>query len=193
MNTTDPMSTELTLLHQRLVEEAESQGLLDIAYRTMDTPVGRLLLAATPAGLVRVAYDSEDHDAVLRDLAGRVSPRILDAPKRLDDSARELDEYFAGSRTRFEVPLDLTLSAGFRRTVLTYLPTIGYGHTASYQAVASGVHNPKAVRAVGSACATNPLPIVIPCHRVVRADGALGAYLGGAEVKRQLLELEAAA
>jgi methylated-DNA-[protein]-cysteine S-methyltransferase len=184
---------DLSQLRERLVVEAEAVGLLDLAYRTLDTPAGRLLLASTPTGLVRVAYETEDHDSVLTALASHVSPRILEAPKRLDGVARQLDEYFAGRRTRFELPLDFSLSAGFRRTVLTYLPTITYGHTATYQAVATGIDNPRAVRAVGSACATNPLPIVIPCHRVIRSDGALGAYLGGADTKRWLLAFEGAA
>jgi methylated-DNA-[protein]-cysteine S-methyltransferase len=189
----EPTRSEMAELRARLTAEADAAGLLDVAYRTLDTPVGDLLLAATPAGLVRVAYDIEGRDAVLIALAAKVSPRILSAPARLDDTARQLDEYFAGRRQQFDLPLDLSLSAGFRRIVLTYLPTIEYGHTASYQAVAAGVHNPKAVRAVGTACATNPLPIVIPCHRVIRTDGALGAYLGGPDTKRRLLDLEAAA
>ena len=186
-----PTDPSLAALHARLTAEAEATGLLDVAYRTLDTPVGTLLLAATPAGLVRVAYEREGIDTVLEGLATRVSPRILNAPRRLDETARQLEEYFTGRRHHFDLPLDLSLSAGFRRTVLTYLPGIGYGQTASYQAVAAAVNNPKAVRAVGTACATNPLPLVIPCHRVIRSDGLLGTYLGGPETKRQLLNLEA--
>jgi methylated-DNA-[protein]-cysteine S-methyltransferase len=188
-----PTDDDLAALHARLTARAEASGLLDVAYRTLDSPVGTLLLAATPAGLVRVAYEREGLDAVLESLAARVSPRILKAPSRLDDAAGQLDEYFAGRRHRFDLPLDLSLSAGFRRTVLTYLPGIAYGQTASYQAVAAAVNNPGAVRAVGTACATNPLPLVIPCHRVIRSDGHVGAYLGGPEAKRRLLNLEAAA
>ena len=188
-----PTDDDLAALHARLTARAEASGLLDVAYRTLDTPVGTLLLAATPAGLVRIAYEREGLDAVLESLAARVSPRILEAPGRLDDAARQLDEYFAGRRHRFDLPLDLSLSAGFRRTVLAYLPGIGYGRTASYQAVAAAVDNPGAVRAVGTACARNPLPLVIPCHRVIRSDGHVGAYLGGPETKRRLLNLEAAA
>lgn len=188
-----PTDPSLAALRARLTAEAEATGLLDVAYRTLDTPVGTLLLAATPAGLVRVAYEREGLDTVLEALATRVSPRILNAPGRLDETARQLEEYFTGRRHRFDLPLDLSLSAGFRRTVLTYLPGIGYGQTASYQAVAAAVNNPRAVRAVGTACATNPLPLIIPCHRVIRSDGLLGAYLGGPETKRQLLNLEAAA
>jgi methylated-DNA-[protein]-cysteine S-methyltransferase len=183
---------ELRALHDRLAERAEDSGLLDVAYRTMDTPVGTLLLAATPAGLVRVAYASEGHDAVLAALAARISPRILNAPRRLDGAARELDEYFAGARRIFDLPLDLRLATGFRRAVLGQLPGIGYGHTASYAAVAAAAGSPRAVRAVGTACATNPLPVVVPCHRVIRSDGTPGRYLGGSAAKQLLLNLEAA-
>jgi methylated-DNA-[protein]-cysteine S-methyltransferase len=184
---------ELHALRDRLVTRASAAGLLDVAYRTIDTPVGRLLLAATTAGLVRVAYDREDLDTVLATLADKVSPRILNAPERLDDVARQFDEYFSRRRHVFDLPLDLTLTNGFRRVVLGYLIDIGYGHTASYGAVAAAVGNPRAVRAVGTACATNPLPLVVPCHRVIRSDGTIGAYLGGADAKKALLNLEAAA
>ena len=161
--------------------------------RTVDTPVGPLLLAATEQGLVRVAYPNQGHDAVLQALADRVSPRVLHAPGRLDPVARQLDDYFAGRRQRFDVPLDWRLSTGFRSTVLHHLAIdVDYGHTASYAALAALAGNPKAVRAVGTACATNPLPVVVPCHRVVRSDGAIGNYAGGVEAKRTLLELEAA-
>ncbi|RJO68239.1 methylated-DNA--[protein]-cysteine S-methyltransferase [Nocardia panacis] len=178
-------------LRHRLTASAEAAGLLDIAYRTVDSPVGALLLAATPVGLVRVAYSTEDHDAVLEGLAARISPRILAAPARLDTAARELDEYFTGARTTFDLPLDLRLTTGFRRTVIEHLPEIGYGRRASYATVAAAVGNPRAVRAVGTACATNPLPVVIPCHRVVRSDGAIGQYVGGTAAKATLLDLEA--
>lgn len=180
-------------LHARLVAAAQADGLLDVAYRTIDTPVGPLLLAATDAGLVRVAYAREDHEAVLSRLADQISPRILNAPGRLDVVASQLDEYFAGVRTLFDLPLDYRLSAGFRRQVLAHLPDIGYGKTASYAAVAQLAGNPKAVRAVGTACATNPLPVVVPCHRVVRSDGTPGGYVGGSDAKLTLLALEAAA
>lgn len=182
----------LVALHDRLSSAADAAGLLDVAFRTVDSPIGRLLLAATPEGLVRVAFESEGFEAVLDELGAAVSPRILQVPKRLDDASRQLEEYFGGARRRFELPLDLRLSSGFRRRVLGYLPQIGYGATASYQAVATAVDNPRAVRAVGTACATNPLPLVIPCHRVVRSDGQAGMYRGGSESKRRLLELESA-
>jgi methylated-DNA-[protein]-cysteine S-methyltransferase len=142
---------------------------------------------------VRVAYESQDHDAVLAALAARVSPRVLRAPARLDAVARQLDDYFAGRRPTFDLPLDLQLAHGFRREVLTHLRDIAYGSTASYGVVAAATGHPKAVRAVGTACAVNPLPIVIPCHRVVRSDGTIGAYVGGVAAKRTLLDLEAAA
>jgi methylated-DNA-[protein]-cysteine S-methyltransferase len=181
---------DLRRLRERLATAAQAEGILDLAYRTVDSPVGPLLLAATDIGLVRVAYSREDHDTVLQTLADRISPRILHAPARLDPAARELDEYFAGTRQTFDLALDWQLSAGFRASVLHRLPDIGYGHTASYATVAALAGNPKAVRAVGTACATNPLPVVIPCHRVVRSDGSMGGYLGGVEAKRTLLTLE---
>jgi len=184
--------TELQALRGRLAARAEAAELLDVAYRTIDTPVGTLLLAATQKGLVRVAYASQDHDFVLEHLAREVSPRVLRAPARLDAFAREIEAYFAGRRSTFDVPLDLRLAHGFRRTVLSHLLEIGYGTTASYAAVAKASGNPKAVRAVGNACANNPLPVVVPCHRVVRSDGTIGQYVGGVEAKETLLRLEGA-
>jgi methylated-DNA-[protein]-cysteine S-methyltransferase len=180
-------------LHSRLAEAASRNGLLDVAYREVATPVGSLLLAATEQGLVRVAYESQDHDRVLALLADTVSPRILRAPARLDEVARQLEEYFGGHRRRFDVPLDFRLAHGFRRSVLTYLPDIGFGHTESYAQVAAAAGSPRAVRAVGTACALNPLPVVVPCHRVIRSDGSLGQYAGGAAAKQTLLQLEGAA
>jgi methylated-DNA-[protein]-cysteine S-methyltransferase len=183
---------ELSRLHGELAAVAQRDGVLDVAYRVVDSPVGPLLLAATEQGLVRVAYAREDHDVVLQALADRVSPRILRDPARLETAARELGEYFDGRRHGFDLTLDWRLASGFRRTVLRRLPDIGYGRTASYAAIAQQAGSPRAVRAVGTACATNPLPVVVPCHRVVRSDGSLGGYLGGAEAKRALLDLEAA-
>ncbi|WIX99275.1 methylated-DNA--[protein]-cysteine S-methyltransferase [Amycolatopsis mongoliensis] len=179
-------------LHERLTTAAEREGLLDVAYRTLDTPVGSLLLAATPQGLVKVAFDRQDHEAVLADLASAISPRILRAPARLDLVVRQLDEYFTGGRRAFDVPLDFRLARGFRLSVLEHLPEIAYGHTESYAQVATAAGSPKAVRAVGTACALNPLPVVVPCHRVVRSDGSYGQYAGGEEAKRTLLTMEAA-
>jgi methylated-DNA-[protein]-cysteine S-methyltransferase len=196
----DPVLTELVAvdqatlirLHDRLEQRAEQSDLLDVAVRTIDSPVGPLLLAATPRGLVRIAYDREGMDTVLQRLASMISPRVLAAPRRLENAARQLDEYFSGRRRVFEVPLDLRLASGFRSTVLGYLSGIPYGRTQSYAEVAMGTGHSGAVRAVGSACAANPLPLVIPCHRVVRSDGSLGGYLGGLKIKKALLELEAA-
>jgi methylated-DNA-[protein]-cysteine S-methyltransferase len=184
---------DLARLHAGLEAAADRAGQLDIAYTTFDSPVGPLLLAATETGLLRVAYEIEGHDRVLETISARISPRILRAPKRLEGAMRELDEYFAGRRTTFDVRLDLGLSAGFRQLVQRQLAHIAYGHTQSYGQVAAAVGNPKAVRAVGTACATNPLPVVLPCHRVLKADGSLGGYAGGPATKAILLELESAA
>jgi methylated-DNA-[protein]-cysteine S-methyltransferase len=189
-----PVDAEtLSRLHHRLEQQSEQAGVLDVAYTIIDSPLGRLLLAATPKGLVRIAYTSEDHERVLESLAEKLSPRILRAPKRLDAAAREIDEYFAKRRRVFDVTLDLSLSHGFRQLVQRQLPEIGYGQTRSYRQVAELVGNPRAVRAVGTACATNPLPVVVPCHRVLRTDGTLGGYVGGLDAKIALLNLEAAA
>lgn len=182
----------LARLRGRLTEHAQAQGLLDVAYTVVDSPLGELLLAATDKGLVRVAFAREDHDRVLETLAEKLSPRILRAPGRLDHVARELDEYFEHRRRTFGIELDLSLSHGFRQLVQSHLPEIAYGQTRSYREVAELVGNPGAVRAVGTACATNPIPVIVPCHRVVRTDGSLGRYVGGADAKSTLLHLEAA-
>lgn len=178
------------LLMERLAAGAERAGLLDVAYRKIDSPIGPLLLAATSEGLVRVAFESEGDDVVLGDLALRVSPRILRSPARLDPVARQLDEYFASGRHAFDVAVDLRLAQGFRAAVLRHLATIPYGTTQSYATVAAAAGSPAAVRAAGSACSHNPVPVIVPCHRVVRSDGAMGRYLGGVEAKRALLDLE---
>jgi methylated-DNA-[protein]-cysteine S-methyltransferase len=180
-------------LREQLVARALADNTLDIAYRVVDSPLGPLLLAMTDRGLARLAYAVEDHDAVLDDLAKRVSPRILRSDARLDAVARQLDAYFAHARTTFDLPLDLRLVQGFRLHVLDHLREIPFGTTESYTEVAAAAGSPRAVRAVGTACATNPMPIVIPCHRVVRSDRSMGGYLGGVEAKRFLLELESAA
>jgi methylated-DNA-[protein]-cysteine S-methyltransferase len=185
---------DITRLHARLAAAADRDDLLDVAYRTVDSPVGALLIAATPAGLVRVAFSSEGHDAVLQSLSDRISSRLLHAPMRLDAVARQLDEYFSGHRHTFDVPLDFQLSKGFRRVVLAHLAVdVGYGTTASYGTLARLSGSPKAVRAVGTTCATNPIPVVVPCHRVIRSDGTLGGYRGGPAAKRALLDLEGVA
>ncbi|KJF24190.1 methylated-DNA--[protein]-cysteine S-methyltransferase [Rhodococcus sp. AD45-ID] len=180
----------LARLHSRLADAAAAAQLIDVAYRIVDSPIGKLLLAATDVGLVRVAFAVEGHDVVLGRLADTVSPRVLHHPRRLDAVARELDEYFAGARREFDLDLDFQLAKGFRREVLRHLPEIEYGHTASYSTVAAASGSPRAVRAVGTACAKNPLPLVVPCHRVVRSDGSLGQYAGGPKLKAVLLDLE---
>ncbi len=193
LTATAPSTQAYQRLHDRLVERADRERLLDVSYRTMDSPFGRLLLAATAQGLVRVAFDREGHDAVLARLAAEVSPRILHAARPLEAAATQLDEYFAGRRRSFDLSIDLRLAHGFRRTVLLRLRRIAYGHTESYATVAEATGKPGAARAVGSACSHNPLPLVVPCHRVVRSDGSIGDYLGGSEAKHALLAMEAAA
>ncbi len=188
-----PGPGELDALRARLATGADASGVLDLAYRTVDSPIGPLLLVAGPAGLVRVAFEREGHDAVLAELAGALSPRILHSGRRTDAVATELDEYFAGRRRTFDVPVDLQLVHGFRRTVIAHLREIAYGATESYAQVARAAGSPAAVRAVGTACAHNPVPVVVPCHRVVRSDGTIGQYLGGVEAKAALLALEGAA
>jgi methylated-DNA-[protein]-cysteine S-methyltransferase len=187
----DPATLER--LQATFTDQAAAADLLDLGYRTVDSPLGSLLLVATERGLTRVAFSNQDHDRVLADLAVTVSPRILRAPRRLELAARELDEYFSGSRRTFDLALDLTTTGGFRQAVQLLLPTIGYGETVSYTELATRAGRPTAVRAAASACATNPLPVVVPCHRVVRNDGGLGGYLGGLAAKRALLDLEARA
>jgi len=183
----------LSLLHDRLAATAQQNRILDIAYRAIDSPAGPLPTAATEPGLIRVAHAREGHDAVLQALADKISPRIQRAPARPDMTAPESEEYLADRRHSFDLPRDWRLAARFRRAVLSHLPDIGYGHIASYAAIARLVGHPKAVRAAGTACATNPLPVVLPCHRVVHSHGSLGGYLGGADAKRTLLTPEAAA
>jgi methylated-DNA-[protein]-cysteine S-methyltransferase len=176
----------------KFLSRAERDGLLDIAYTEVDTPVGRLLLAATPRGLVRVTFPVESPETVLEQLASTVSPRILESPAQLDEVRRELDLYFDGKLTDFELPLDWQLTKGFYRKVLRATARIPYGKTRSYSQVAKRAGSPRAVRATGTALGSNPLPIVVPCHRVLRSGGALGGYGGGLDVKQALLELEGA-
>jgi len=170
---------------------AAAAGLLDVAYGKLDSPVGTLLLAATPAGLVRVAYvDDEHEDAVLQEIANRISPRVLAAPAKLDEPRRELDEYFGGRRRQFELALDWQLMTSFARRVLRATAAIPYGGVSTYKAVATDAGSPRGSRAAGNALGSNPIPIVIPCHRVLHSDGGLGGYTGGLERKRALLAIE---
>lgn len=172
---------------------AADAGLIDVAYATVDGPLGRLVLAATPTGLLRVAYADDGEDAVLADLAARVSPRVLAAPGRLDRARRELDEYLTGRRRHFELELDRRLMTDFGRRVLDAARAVPYGATATYGEVAAAAGSPRGSRAAGNALGSNPLPVVLPCHRVVHADGGLGGYTGGLERKRALLAIEAGA
>jgi methylated-DNA-[protein]-cysteine S-methyltransferase len=170
---------------------AEAEGLLDVAYTSVDSPLGSLVVAATPRGLVRVAYaDNEPADEVLEELAARVSPRMLEARPRLDPVLRELDRYFAGDLRRFETPIDWSHLAGFTRKVLRATARIGFGDTGTYRSVATASGSPRAVRAAGNALGANPMPVIVPCHRVLRTGGALGGYTGGIERKQFLLRLE---
>jgi methylated-DNA-[protein]-cysteine S-methyltransferase len=199
MNTQDELTTALNgalaatpdhlrRLRERLAVQADTEGILDVAYRTIDSPVGTLLLAATEQGLVRVAFSNENHDAVLQTCSTHRSHPPRRPPARRRGATRR---YFLGRRPTSACPSLDTVDRLSQHETAT--PPIGYGHTASYSAVAELAGNPKAIRAVGTACATNPLPVIIPCHRVVRADGTPGGYLGGTENKRTLLALEAAA
>ena len=198
MNETDELERRLLRAGARLAPEppdlaaaAASAGMLDLAYATTDSPLGTLLLASTDQGLVRVAYlDFSDRDEVLQSLADRVSPRMLEAPRRLDGPRRELDEFFGGRRREFDVALDRRLMTDFTRRILTATAAIPYGSVSTYGAVAREAGSPRGSRAAGNALGSNPMPIVIPCHRVLHADGGIGGYTGGLERKRTLLELE---
>ena len=170
---------------------ATAAGLLDVAYATTDSPLGTLLLATTPRGLVRLAYvDHEDEDEVLEQLATKVSPRVLRVARRLDAPRRELDQYFAGRREQFDLPLDWQLSRGFGRRVLEATARIPFGSTATYKQVASEAGNARAYRAAGNALGSNPIPIIVPCHRILHSGGGLGGYTGGLDRKRVLLTVE---
>jgi methylated-DNA-[protein]-cysteine S-methyltransferase len=179
-------------LTDRLVQRAGQEGLLDVAYTEIDSPVGKLLLATTRRGLVKVSFPIQPLDEVLERLANEISPRVLEAPAQLDDARRELDRYFEGRVQEFDLPLDWQLTHGFYRKVLRATARIPYGQTRSYMEMAKRAGSPRAVRATGSALGSNPLPIVVPCHRVLRTGGALGGYGGGIEMKQTLLELEGA-
>jgi methylated-DNA-[protein]-cysteine S-methyltransferase len=174
-----------------VAERAEEEGLLDVAYASVDSPLGPLVVAATPQGLVRVSYSEfRGEDEVLEELARRVSPRVLEAPARLDPVRRELDEYFDGRREQFDIPIDWSHLAGFTREVLRATAAIRFGEVSTYAGVAEAAGSPRAVRAAGNALGANPMPVIVPCHRVLRTGGALGGYTGGIERKEFLLRLE---
>ena len=177
---------------RRLARQAQAVGLVDVAYAEMDSPFGTLLMASTPKGLVRLAYPEEGNDDVLEDLASTISPRLLQAPEQLDEVRRQLDEYFDGRRQAFELEVDYALSRGFFRRILRATARIPYGQLSTYRVVARDAGNVRAVRAAGNALGSNPVPIVVPCHRVVRTGGGLGGYTGGLDRKRYLLRLEGA-
>lgn len=185
------MTTTTERAIERFREAAAAEGLLDVAYASADSPFGTLLLAQTARGLVRVGLPNQDYEALLEELAAKVSPRVLEAPAQLDEARRELDRYFAGELRQFDLPVDFSLSHGFRQRVLQGIATIPYGETRTYTEMAAGAGNPRAVRAAGSACGSNPTPLVVPCHRVLRLSGELGGYAGGLEMKERLLALEA--
>jgi len=174
----------------RFAERADSEGLLDVAYTTMDSPFGELLLAASKRGLIKVSLPGHDPAKALEEIAVRVSPRLLETPARLDQARRELDLYFEGKLTEFGLPLDWRLSSGFRRRAQQAIARIPYGRTRSYTEIARSAGNERAIRAAGTACGSNPLPIVVPCHRVLRTGGSLGGYGGGLPMKKALLQLE---
>ena len=175
-------------LERRLLDRAAGEGLLDVAYAEVDSPIGPLAVASTEQGLVRVSYGVADETA--EELAAKLSPRVVRAPSRLDEVRRELDEYFEGKRTEFELPVDWALTHGFFRRVLKQTARIGYGSVGTYAEVARRAGSPRAVRAAGNALGSNPICIVVPCHRVVRSGGGLGGYGGGLERKEFLLRLE---
>jgi methylated-DNA-[protein]-cysteine S-methyltransferase len=182
---------ELPSTVPELGARAEAEGLVDVAYASVDSPLGPLVVAATPRGVVRVAYtDRSSPEEVLEELAARVSPRVLESPRRVDPVRRELDEYFAGRRREFETPVDWSQLTGFTRKVLRATARIGFGDTSTYAGVATQAGSPRAVRAAGNALGANPVPVVVPCHRVLRTGGALGGYAGGSERKAYLLRLE---
>ena len=175
---------------EMVAARAADEGLLDVAYGWVDSPLGRLTVAATPRGLVRLAYPFRDPEAVLQDVARKVSPRMLEAPERLEDVRRELDEYFHGKRRDFDLAIDWSFTGGFVLNVLRATAQIPFGDVKTYTEVATAAGSPRAVRAAGNALGSNPIPVVVPCHRVVRTGGGLGGYTGGLERKEFLLRLE---
>ena len=193
-----PSGADLDRAVQGVLAQAERDGLIDVAYASVDSPFGRLLLARTDRGVVKLALPSHrgstiSDDEVLSELAAKVSPRILESPKRLDEERRELDAYFEGKRQRFDVPVDWSLTGpGFRSRALHAVARIPYGKTRTYAEIAKAAGNERAFRAAGTACGVNPVPLIVPCHRVLQSGGGVGNYGGGPEMKRALLSLEGA-
>jgi methylated-DNA-[protein]-cysteine S-methyltransferase len=177
-------------LRAALARRAAEDGLLDVAYGTYESPLGPLTVFVTPRGMVRLSYPGEPIDAQLDELAALISPRIMAAPERTDEVRRQLDGYFGGTRRDFELPIDWRLLRGFRAQVLKATARIPFGSVSSYREIATRAGSANAYRAAGNALGSNPVPIVVPCHRVLHAGGGLGGYTGGLERKRFLLELE---
>ena len=173
---------------ERFLERALADDLVDVGYVVEDSPIGRLTLAATTVGVVRIGFAGEQQ--VLEELAATISPRVVRVPARLDAARRQLEEYFAGRRTTFDVALDRRLSHGFFLAAHEAISAIPFGEVATYRDIAAAAGNPNATRAAGTACATNPIPIIVPCHRVLRTGGGIGGYAGGLEVKHFLLAHE---
>lgn len=176
---------------RRVAAGADRQGLVDVAYAMVESPLGPLLAVGTDEGLLMLRYADEGVDEALERIAERVSPRILELPARLDPARRELEEYFSGRRRAFGIPIDWSLITGYARAVLRATAAIPYGGASSYGEVSAAAGSPRGARATGNALGSNPIPIVIPCHRVLRAGGRIGGYTGGLERKRFLLDLEA--
>ncbi|HEY8921360.1 MAG TPA: methylated-DNA--[protein]-cysteine S-methyltransferase [Candidatus Limnocylindria bacterium] len=175
-----------------LAKRAGKASLLDVAYAELDSPIGELIVFVTPRGLLRVKYADEPIEGVLADVAARVSPRILRAPTRTDETRRQIEGYFGLRRRTFNLPIDWSLVHGFAAGVLRQTARIPFGDVRSYGQVAAKAGSPRAARATGNALGSNPIPIVVPCHRVLHADGGLGGYSGGLDRKRYLLALEGA-
>jgi methylated-DNA-[protein]-cysteine S-methyltransferase len=180
------------LAAKRLSARAAAEGLADIGYGTVDSPFGTLIAAVTDEGLVRLAFPEEPLDEVLDRLAAKLSPRIVEAPARFERVRRELDEYFSGKRRDFDVPLDRVLMSAFAQKVLAATSAIPYGSVSTYNEMATAAGSPRGSRAAGNALGSNPIPVIVPCHRVLRTGGNLGGYGGGLDRKRWLLELEGA-
>lgn len=175
---------------RRVSEAASVRGLVEVAYASVDSPFGAMVAAVTRRGLIRLSYNDYHLDKILEELATRISPRVLEVPGRLDQVRRQLDEYFRGRRREFDIRIDWSLTTGFTRRVLEATFKIAYGRTLTYAGIAAAAGNPRASRAAGNALGDNPIPIVVPCHRVLRSGGGIGGYTGGVERKRFLLGLE---
>jgi methylated-DNA-[protein]-cysteine S-methyltransferase len=177
-------------LQDALRRRAAEERLIDVAYATADSPLGPLTVMVTPRGLVRLSYAGEGLDEQMAEVAERISPRIFAAPERTDEVRRQLDDYFAGRRPSFDVPIDWRLVRGFAASVLRATARIPFGSVSSYRSIAADAGSPNAYRAAGNALGSNPIPIVVPCHRVLHSGGGLGGYTGGLDRKRYLLQLE---